>query len=36
VQSKDVIRSGMRNADITNGVMTALLDRLAAVGAAAT
>jgi GMP synthase (glutamine-hydrolysing) len=36
VQSKDVIRSGMHNADITNRVMTALLDRLAAVGATVT
>lgn len=35
VQSKEVIRSGMHNTDITNRVMTALLDRLAAAGAAA-
>lgn len=35
VQSKEAIRSGMHNTDITNRVMTALLDRLAAAGAAA-
>lgn len=33
VQSKDVIRYGMHNAAVTNRVMTALLDRLAAAGA---
>jgi GMP synthase (glutamine-hydrolysing) len=32
VQSKDQIRAGMHNAETTNRVMTALLDRLAAVG----
>lgn len=32
VQPKDVIRSGMHNTTTTNRVMTALLDRLAAVG----